>query len=191
MKLKLRIRRGAPDSGINLITARAEQRQTTNWTEKPAKWVRHIFKSLYALCVTGAVSWQLAKRGFLGWFRAVFRVFSGAVRRVFARQPQAAFLIAHTCAAASGKLKEGHGAGAAGKSRSSWKSWPEDAAALLELIRRGNYGTLKLILSGSSQQAASIPSTNSNANTHTHTVARILESCKVVHKCSARSAAST
>lgn len=56
-----------------------------------------IFKSLYALCVTGAVSWL---SGWLSAFSQAKRIKRWAERvgwQLFARQPQAAFLIAHTC----------------------------------------------------------------------------------------------
>lgn len=103
---------------------------------------------------------------------------------VFARQPQAAFLIAHTCeAAASGKLSRNGRLGCWGYKRSSWKSRPEDVAALLELIRRGNYGTLKLILTGS-RRKDSQPKTQTQAHTHTHTAS--LNPRKLLRKGSAQ-----
>jgi len=79
-----------------------------------------------------------------------------------------------------------------GDGGSSWESRPEDVAALLELIRRGNYGTLKLILTGRRRKYSQHKTqTQTQAQTHTHTLAYAsLNSGKVLQKCLARSAAS-
>jgi len=79
-----------------------------------------------------------------------------------------------------------------GMGGSIWESRPEDVAALLELIRRGNYGTLKLILTGRRRKYSQHKTqTQTQAQTHTHTLAYAsLNSGKVLRKCLARSAAS-